>query len=345
MRVLEAAGVDVVFPAQQTCCGQPALTAGEPDAAARLARHHLDVFGARATSTRSSRRRARARRWCATTTPTLLTDRRADADALAARTFELTQYLVDVLGVDDIGARLDTTVTVHDACHGLRNLGLGRPDAHACSKAAGATLVEMTEADTCCGFGGVFSFGFPEVSTRLADAKLGHAATTSAPLPRERRPRVPDASRRPARARSGRGRAATDPHRRPPRVRARPAMTAADRRRRATGPRPRHHDARATTSTSAPRPRSRIRCCSRRCTTSTAACAPPATSAAAHPDWKDRAAAIRRETLARSRRLARSARAVAHRPRRARAPRRRRPPTRARIVARPRPGPRRRARS
>ena len=57
--------------------------------------------------------------------PALLAERRAEAETLAARTFELTQYLVDVLGVDDIGARLDTTVTVHDACHGLRNLGLG----------------------------------------------------------------------------------------------------------------------------------------------------------------------------------------------------------------------------
>jgi L-lactate dehydrogenase complex protein LldE len=91
----------------------------------------------------------------------------------------LTQYLVDELGVVDIGARLDTTVTVHDACHGLRNLGLGH-QARTLLQGAGATIVEMTEADTCCGFGGVFSFGFPEVSTRLADATLGHAATTTA---------------------------------------------------------------------------------------------------------------------------------------------------------------------
>jgi L-lactate dehydrogenase complex protein LldE len=99
--------------------------------------------------------------------------------SVAARTYELTQYLVDVLGVVDIGARLDATVTVHDACHGLRNLGLGS-QTRRLLEAAGATVVEMSEADTCCGFGGVFSFGFPEVSTRLADAKLGHAATTRA---------------------------------------------------------------------------------------------------------------------------------------------------------------------
>src|SRR5258708_27650379 len=91
----------------------------------------------------------------------LVVEQQTEAERLAARTFELTQYLVDVLGVTDIGARLDpgTTVTVHDACHGMRNLGLG-DQARRLLEAAGASLVEMTEPDTCCGFGGVFSFGF-----------------------------------------------------------------------------------------------------------------------------------------------------------------------------------------
>jgi L-lactate dehydrogenase complex protein LldE len=107
----------------------------------------------------------------------LVPERRDEVDALAARTFELSEYLVDVLGVDDIGARIDAPVTVHDACHGLR--GLRVADApRTLLRRAGATIVEMTEADTCCGFGGVFSLGYPEVSTRLADAKLDHARTT-----------------------------------------------------------------------------------------------------------------------------------------------------------------------
>jgi len=162
VRVLEAAGAEVVFPELQTCCGHAAkidaIVTPSGSCAAMVCHHY----------------------------PTLLGEyrdggQRREAERLAARTFELTQYLVDELGVVDIGARLDpgTTVTVHDACHGLRNLGLGG-QARALVQAAGGTLVEMTEADTCCGFGGVFSFGFPEVSTRLADAKLGHAATTSA---------------------------------------------------------------------------------------------------------------------------------------------------------------------
>ncbi len=176
VRVLEAAGVEVVFPAQQTCCGQPALTAGEPEAAVRLARHHLDVFASGDFDAIVTPSGSCAAMVCHHY-PHLVDDRRVDA--VATRTYELSQYLVDVLGVDDIGSRLDATVTVHDACHGLRNLGLGHQTRRLLA-AAGATLVEMSEPDTCCGFGGVFSFGFPEVSTRLADAKLGHAATTSA---------------------------------------------------------------------------------------------------------------------------------------------------------------------
>jgi L-lactate dehydrogenase complex protein LldE len=181
VRVLEAAGAEVVFPEAQTCCGQPAITAGEPEAAARLARHHLDVFGALDAGEIDAivAPSGSCTAMVCHHYPDLLGDRRSEAEALAARTFELTQYLVDVLGVVDIGSRLDTTVTVHDACHGLRNLGLGH-ETRRLVEGAGATLVEMTEPDTCCGFGGVFSFGFPEVSTRLADSKLGHAAGTSA---------------------------------------------------------------------------------------------------------------------------------------------------------------------
>jgi L-lactate dehydrogenase complex protein LldE len=176
--VLEAAGVEVVFPELQTCCGQPALTAGEPDAAARLARHHLDVFDSddfdAIVAPSGSCTAMVCHRYQELSGVTA--DR---AVSVAARTYELTQYLVDVLGVVDIGAHLDAVVTIHDACHGLRNLGLEH-QARRLLEAAGATVVEMREADTCCGFGGVFSFGFPEVSTRLADAKLGHAATTNA---------------------------------------------------------------------------------------------------------------------------------------------------------------------
>lgn len=176
VRLLQAAGVDVTFPEAQTCCGQPGLAAGEPEAAARLARHFLDVFEPYdAVVAPSGSCVSMVHHWYAE----LLPDRRDEAAALAGRTFELTQYLVDVLGVTDVGARIDTTVTVHDACHGLRNLGV-KHAGRQLLEGAGATLVEMAEAETCCGFGGVFAATYPEVSARLADAKLAHAQRSTA---------------------------------------------------------------------------------------------------------------------------------------------------------------------
>jgi L-lactate dehydrogenase complex protein LldE len=91
----------------------------------------------------------------------------------------LSQYLVDVLGRADVGARLEGTVTVHDACHMLRHLGV-RDAPRALLGAAGATVVEMTESETCCGFGGTFGVEHGVLSGALADDKLGHAAATGA---------------------------------------------------------------------------------------------------------------------------------------------------------------------
>lgn len=177
VRLLEAAGVDVAFPPAQTCCGQPALSAGEPEAAARLARHTLEVFdGYEAVVVPSGSCAAMVHHWYTR----LLTGRDRDrAGTLAARTFELSRYLVDELGVTDVGARLDTTVTVHDACHGLRNHGVSRSP-RALLEAAGATIVEMAEPETCCGFGGTFSQHHGALAGALADAKLGGAAATGA---------------------------------------------------------------------------------------------------------------------------------------------------------------------
>jgi L-lactate dehydrogenase complex protein LldE len=179
VRVLEAAGVTVDFPEAQTCCGQPALAAGEPEAAAKLAHHWLDVFGPAgaydAIVAPSGSCASMVHHWYSRLVP----ERAGEADALAHRTYELAQYLVDELGVADVGARLTTTATVHDACHGLRNLGVGEAP-RTLLRAAGADVVEMPEAQTCCGFGGVFAAQHGELSGPLADDKLRHAAGTDA---------------------------------------------------------------------------------------------------------------------------------------------------------------------
>jgi L-lactate dehydrogenase complex protein LldE len=177
VRLLEAAGCTVEFPDAQTCCGQPAVSAGEPEAAARLARHFVEVFEPYdAIVAPSGSCAAMVHHWY-----TRLLDGpwHERAAALAARTYELSQYLVDVLGRTDLGARVDGRVTVHDACHGLRNLGVGGAP-RALLAAAGAEIVEMGEAQTCCGFGGTFSVTHGDIAGALADAKLGFAHATDA---------------------------------------------------------------------------------------------------------------------------------------------------------------------
>ena len=177
VRLLEAAGVPVAFPSAQTCCGQPACNAGEPEAATRLARHFLDVFEPYdAVVAPSGSCVAMVHHWY----ERLLTGRDADrARRLAAKTYELTSFLVDEMGVEDVGARIDASVTVHDACHGLRNLGVrGAP--RRLLESAGATIVELEEPETCCGFGGTFSVKHGEIAAPLADDKLAHAAASGA---------------------------------------------------------------------------------------------------------------------------------------------------------------------
>lgn len=177
VRLLEAAGCDVEFPAAQTCCGQPAVNTGEPEAAARLARHFVEVFEPyEAVVSPSGSCVAMVRHWYGR----LLHGRWADrARVVGDRTYELSQYLVDVLGCADVGARIDTSVTVHDACHMLRVLGV-KDAPRQLLDTAGARVVEMRDPEVCCGFGGTFSEKHPEMSAPMADDKLRGAAQTGA---------------------------------------------------------------------------------------------------------------------------------------------------------------------
>jgi L-lactate dehydrogenase complex protein LldE len=179
VRLLEAAGCSVAFPAAQSCCGQPALNTGEPEAAAVLARHFVEVFEPyEAVVSPSGSCAAMVHHWY----PRLLEGTwRERAEAVVARTYELSGYLADVLGRSDFGARLGpaATVTVHDACHGLRILGV-KDAPRRLLEAAGATVVEMVDPETCCGFGGTFAAKHGEISAPLADDKLAQASATGA---------------------------------------------------------------------------------------------------------------------------------------------------------------------
>jgi L-lactate dehydrogenase complex protein LldE len=177
VRLLEAAGCKVTFPEAQSCCGQPAVNTGEPEAAAVLARHFVEVFEPYpAVVSPSGSCVAMVHHWY----PELLEGAWRDrAVSVAERTYELSGYLADVLDQPDLGARVADAVTFHDACHGLRVLGTKEAPRRLLA-GAGAELVEMSEPEICCGFGGTFAAKHPEMSAPMADDKLAQAAATGA---------------------------------------------------------------------------------------------------------------------------------------------------------------------
>jgi len=172
VQVLERAGCTVEFDPRQTCCGQPAYNSGHRAEARTVARHFLDVFAdAEAIVVPSGSCTAMIRHL-----PGLLAEDgayREKAERVAERVHELGSFLVNVLGVDDLGARFPGRVTWHDACHGLRELGIKEEPRRLLGRVRGLELVELGVAESCCGFGGTFSVKYPELSTAILDEKLG----------------------------------------------------------------------------------------------------------------------------------------------------------------------------
>ena len=104
----------------------------------------------------------------------------SDAKQIAEKTFEFSELLVEKLGVTDVGAKLPGKATYHDGCHGLRELGIKDAPRKLLEQVEGLTLVEMDEAQSCCGFGGSFAVKFPQISTAMTQVKLGSAKQTEA---------------------------------------------------------------------------------------------------------------------------------------------------------------------
>lgn len=181
IKLLEAGGAEVVVPAGQTCCGQPAYNSGDrADAKALAAKVVAEFEGCDYVVAPSGS--------CSGMIHThygeLLDDDpalAARAQALAARTFELTDFLVNVLKLERVPGRFDGTVTYHDSCAGLREMGVKAQPRALLAKVPGLVLEEMAEPETCCGFGGTFSIKFGEISARLADNKCQHIANSGAP--------------------------------------------------------------------------------------------------------------------------------------------------------------------
>ncbi len=182
VRVLERAGCEVAFPADQTCCGQPAFNAGFAEEAARMAEVTTRVLD------RTEGLIVLPSGSCADMlvhhAPELLagTDAEPAARRVAARVRELTQYLVDDLGVDGLGATSECTVVYHPSCHGLRNLGL-RPQAELLLDSVDGLVRRVPdEVEQCCGFGGLFAVEMPHVSAEILRIKLDQLEATGAEL-------------------------------------------------------------------------------------------------------------------------------------------------------------------
>ena len=180
VEVLERLGFPVDFPERQTCCGQPAFNSGYREEARQVARHFLDVFrGADYVVVPSG------------SCTSMITHHFADifqdepeyleqARQLAPKVFEFSRFLLEIAGVEDVGARLDEVVTYHDSCHALRELKIKDGPRRLLSHVRGLELREMDAAEECCGFGGTFSVKFAEVSGGMARSKIDSIVRTGA---------------------------------------------------------------------------------------------------------------------------------------------------------------------
>jgi L-lactate dehydrogenase complex protein LldE len=180
LRLLESAGCEVVVPEGQTCCGQPAWSAGNRALAADLAKKaitELEGYDYVVIPSGSCTDQIR------NVYPQLFADDPEwgpRAQALAERAYELTQFLIDVLKFSKPLVGFDGSVTYHDSCKGLRGLGIKQQPRELLLKVAGLSLKEMPDCEECCGFGGAFSVRFGEVSTQIVDRKCASIATVVA---------------------------------------------------------------------------------------------------------------------------------------------------------------------
>jgi L-lactate dehydrogenase complex protein LldE len=171
--LLERLGLDVSFPREQTCCGQLHMNAGYLKEARTLARRFVDVFGgAEAVVSPSASCVAHVRAHVA--------ELAAGSDGVAGRVYELSQFLVEQLGVEDVGASYAGSVTYHPSCHSLRLLALGDAPLRLLRAVDGLELRELRDASECCGFGGTFAVKNAAVSSAMLEDKLAGVGATGA---------------------------------------------------------------------------------------------------------------------------------------------------------------------
>ena len=181
-RLLRRLGVEVDFPAEQTCCGQMFTNTGYADEAVPLVRKFVDTFaGYDAVVSVSGSCTGSVREQYGD-----LAARSGDAELadgvakVAPKTYELSEFLVDVLGVTDVGAYFPHRVTYHPTCHSLRMLKVGDKPLQLLRQVRGIDLVELPAADECCGFGGTFAMKNADVSVAMGGDKVRHIRDTEA---------------------------------------------------------------------------------------------------------------------------------------------------------------------
>jgi L-lactate dehydrogenase complex protein LldE len=180
IKLIEEAGCDVDVPRSQTCCGQPAYNSGDRRDAIAIAKQVIAAFAQFDYVVAPSGS-------CAGMIkehyPSLFAgdrDWRPRADALSAKTFELVSFLVDVRGMSEVGATFAGSVTYHDSCSGLRELGVREQPRRLLQSVAGLQLNELKDAHVCCGFGGTFCVKYPDISNAIVEEKTAAIAATGA---------------------------------------------------------------------------------------------------------------------------------------------------------------------
>ncbi len=179
VRLLEQAGCTVEVPEKQTCCGQPAFNSGDRNTTRDIAKMTIEAFDGYEYVVGPSGSCIGMLHYYAD----LFDDNdpwKKRAEDLKARSFEITSFLVDVIGFDQIKAAFDGTITYHDSCSGLRQLGIKQQPRKLLGKVDNLELAEMEEAETCCGFGGTFCVKYPDISNRMVANKTENTSASGA---------------------------------------------------------------------------------------------------------------------------------------------------------------------
>jgi len=182
LTLLEQAGCEVEVPRAQTCCGQPAYNAGDRATARDLAASLIETFAAYDYVVAPS---GSCAGMLSKHLPHLFDDDpnlRTRADQLAAKTYELTAFLADIMHFTPAPPAHQGTYTYHDSCAGLRELGVKAQPRALLATVPGLTLTEMAEPEICCGFGGTFCIKYPDISTRMAADKTANITATKADM-------------------------------------------------------------------------------------------------------------------------------------------------------------------